>query len=61
MILVLLAKAARTQKQGLFIVMEDVLYPLVLSEHDSSALLPLLYSCCTKVTIKVTQAACSGA
>jgi hypothetical protein len=41
MILVLLAKAVRTQKQGLFIVMEDDLNPLVLSENVSRALLPL--------------------
>ena len=59
MILVLLAKAVRTWKQGLFIVREVDAYPLVLSENASSAILPLWNSCCTEVIIKKPQDACS--
>jgi hypothetical protein len=59
MILVLLVKAVWTWKQGLFIVKEDDAYPLVFSENDSSAMLPLWNCCCTEVIIKKTQTACS--
>jgi hypothetical protein len=43
MILGLLSKAVRTWKQDLFRVREDDASPLVWFEHDSSALLLLLY------------------
>jgi hypothetical protein len=61
MFLVLQAKAVQTWKQALFIVREDE--TTLLRWHrlkmGSSAMLPLLYGCCTKVKIKTHQAACS--
>jgi hypothetical protein len=59
MILGLLPKAIRTWKQSLFLLMEDAVYPLVASENDSSALLPLQNCCCTAVIIQKSQDPCS--
>jgi hypothetical protein len=59
MILVLLAQAVRTWKQSQFILMEDIPSPLVWSENDSSALLPLQSWCCTEMIIQKPQDAYS--
>ena len=56
---VLLTEAVRTWKQDLFMVRADDAYPLVVSENDSSALLPLRNWCCTEVIIQKPQDHCS--
>src|SRR2546430_8416153 len=59
MILGLLTKGVRTRKQDLFIFRADGAPPLVWSEHDAIAVLPLRNCCCTEVIIKKPQEACS--
>jgi hypothetical protein len=59
MILGLLAKGTGTWEQDPFIVRPEEASPLVWSELDSSALLPLRNWCCTEVIIQNPQDACS--